>query len=130
MLPRMIGHVLGEYQVCYGSTAPILQCPVQVRSYAQSSAIPDRVRLEVLGAAFHGLIPDGVRVRVENQSWVFRGGEPESLLAFGFELARTPTGIAEGNQALMRSVIGPDVAQDRAAYVSAIFRSIPIVCGL
>src|SRR5215467_14657751 len=77
---------------------------------------PDlRGELQVLRAPLHGFVPDLVAVLVEDQLGVGWRREPQALRQLALELARSPAGIAEGDQTLHRPAVVGDVAQNLAA---------------
>ncbi len=51
----------------------------------------------------HGAFPLGVEIFVEDQAAVGFDIEPAIGLDLGIELTRTPAGVAQGHQALLRS---------------------------
>src|SRR5215475_610281 len=57
-----------------------------------------------LGTAVHRILPDAAAVVVEDQGRILGGREPGPAHQLGFELPRTPAGIAEGDQALLRAL--------------------------
>src|SRR6266851_254876 len=67
---------------------------------------------KVLRAASHGALPELFPVLVENQGRLFRGDKPDAACEFTLELAGRPARIAEENEALLRSPVVADVAQD------------------
>src|SRR5262249_21396527 len=70
---------------------------------------------KVLRPPFHGIIPDLVAILVEHQLGVLRRREPEPVGELALELARRPAGVAECDQALARTAMVADVAQDLVA---------------
>src|ERR1700730_1979659 len=70
---------------------------------------------KVLGAPFHGVVPELVAVVVEHEVGIFRYRETEELVELAFQLAGSPARISEGDEDLCRALMMGDVAQNLGA---------------
>src|SRR5215471_18869713 len=71
--------------------------------------------LEFAGPARHGVVPQLLAILVKDQLGVLGCGEPVAPGELAFQLARSPAGIAEREEALFRTPVAADVAQDLSA---------------
>ena len=97
--------------------------PIRLVSWKRST------RSEILGAPFHGVVPELAAVVVEHEVGIFRYREPEALVELAFQPAGSPARISEGDQDLCRTLMMGDVAQNLALLVIARRPSISMVPG-
>src|SRR5215471_2851386 len=72
-------------------------------------------RSEVLNPPREGTLPDLLPILVESERLVGGCGRPDTPFHLALELARRPARIAKRDQALLRPLVGSDVAEDFAA---------------
>src|SRR5215470_6200085 len=109
-LPARVLLRVSNYLI-YSAFSPIGRSTSGIESSSSLSSGRQR-RLQITGAARHGLFPQIGTVVVEDQLRLSGRGEPVVAGELAFELTRSPTRVAERKEALRGAPIVPDVAQD------------------